>query len=574
MIARQEHPKPQFERASWRCLNGEWDFEIDHGASGEARGLYLENAELNGKINVPFCPESKLSGVGYTDFILAVWYKRTFTVSKEELKGRVFIHFGAVDYKAKVYINGLLAGEHKGGYVSFSFDISEFLRAGENTVTVYAEDDTRSRHVPSGKQSMRYASRGCYYTRTTGIWQTVWLEFVPKTYVKRIKLTPDADSATLVCEAILEGCGTLTLTATLDGKEVGFVSQKSSGGALSLAVPLSEKALWEPLSPRLYDLKITYGEDEVKSYFGLRKIRIDGRRVLINEKPVFQRLILDQGFYPDGIYTAPSDEELKADIERAIILGFNGARAHQKVFEERFLYHADCLGYLVWGEYASHGLDPSELDSAYDMMPEWCEEIERDYNHPSIVGWAPFNETFAFGIKPNPKLIEHFYTVTKALDKTRPVIDSSGGIRTANTDIEDTHNYELNLERFASLFEKIGAEEDAYFENTQNCLMPVSGKPFMVSEYGGIAYYLDGDSENSWGYGTAENEEEFLKKLKALTDIIMDNPNIMGFCYTQLTDVEQEKNGLYTYGRKLKFSAEALRAIFGRKAAIEGNELP
>ena len=569
MIPRSEHPKPQFEREEWRNLNGEWDFEIDHGNSGEARGLYLEEAELRGKINVPFCPESKLSGVENTDFMSSVWYKRKFEVTEAERCGRVFIHFGAVDYKAKVYVNGWCVGEHVGGYVSFSFEITEWLRTGENTVTVHAEDDTRSRHVPSGKQLMRYASRGCYYTRTTGIWQTVWLEFTPKTYVKRIKLTPDAESANLLCEASLVGRANLILEATLDGKTVGRAEMSSAGGTLSLSLSLSEKALWEPLAPRLYELKITYGEDVVHSYFGLRKIRIEGRRVLINEKPVFQRLILDQGFYPDGIYTAPSDDELCGDIERAIALGFNGARAHQKVFEERFLYHADRLGYLVWGEYASHGLDPSEIDSAYDMMPEWCEEIERDYNHPCIIGWAPFNETFAFGIKPCPRLIELFYTLTKQLDKTRPVIDASGGIRTRETDIEDTHNYELDEERFASLFEKIGTEEDAYFEDTQNCLMSVSGKPFMVSEYGGVAYYPDGDSENSWGYGNAETEEEFLKKIKALTDIILDNPYITGFCYTQLTDVEQEKNGLYTYDRKLKFSREKLYEIFSRKAAIE-----
>ena len=570
MIARQEHPKPQFERVGWRNLNGIWDFEIDNGNSGEARSLFLDGKTLSGKINVPFCPESKLSGVENTDFMSAVWYKRKFEIREAELSGRVHLHFGAVDYHAKVYVNEIFAGEHFGGYVSFSFDITEFLKLGENSVTVYAEDDTRSRHVPSGKQSMRYASRGCYYTRTTGIWQTVWLEFTPKAYVKKIKLTPDAESATLLAEATLVGNGSLKLEATLDGAPVGEAFAYSDGGALSLSVKLSEKALWEPLSPRLYDLKITFGEDEVKSYFGLRKIRIDGRRVLINEKSVFQRLILDQGFYPDGVYTAPSDDELRADIERAIALGFNGARIHQKVFEERFLYHADRLGYIVWGEYPCHGLDLAALDSAYDMMPEWLEELERDYNHPSIIGWSPFNETFAFGCKPNLKLMELFYTLTKQFDKTRPVIDASGGIRTKETDIVDTHNYELKEDRFASLFEKIGTDEDSYFEDVENCEKSVGGKPFMVSEYGGIGFLTEGDTSSSWGYGNAKTEEEFLLKLKTLTDIILDNPNIMGYCYTQLTDVEQEKNGLYTYDRKLKFSRDKLRAIFGRKAAIEG----
>ena len=569
IISRQEHPKPQFERKGWRNLNGIWDFEIDNGNSGEARGLYLDSVKLSGKINVPFCPESKLSGVENTDFMAAVWYKRKFEIHPSELSGRVFVHFGAVDYHARVFVNGLFAGEHFGGYVSFALEITEFLKCGENTLTVYAEDDTRSRHVPSGKQSMRYASRGCYYTRTTGIWQTVWLEFTPKTYVEKIKLTPDADSMTLLAEVKLVGKAVLSLTAELDGKEVGNTALISEGGVTSLSVPLSEKALWEPLSPRLYDLKIKYGDDEVKSYFGLRKIRIDGRRVLINEKPVFQRLILDQGFYQGGIYTAPTDAELCSDIERAMALGFNGARLHEKIFEERFLYHADRLGYLVWAEYPNLGLDPSELDSVYPMLPEWCEEIERDYNHPSIIGWAPFNETFSFGIKPNPKLIELFYSVTKQLDKTRPVIDTSGGVRTKNTDIEDTHNYEQDEERVASLFEKIGTDEDAYFEDVEGAYKNVGGKPFMVSEYGGAGFLTDGDRESSWGYGNASSEKEFLEKLKALTDIILDNPNIMGFCYTQLTDVEQEKNGLYTYDRRLKFSAEALRDIFSRRAKIE-----
>ena len=569
MIMRKEHPKPQFERKNWRNLNGLWDFEIDHGNSGEARGLYLDSARLSEKINVPFCPESKLSGIEHTDFISAVWYRRKFEISKAELQGRVFIHFGAVDYHAKVYVNERFAGEHFGGYVSFSFEITELLHEGENSITLYAEDDTRSPHVPSGKQSMRYASRGCYYTRTTGIWQTVWLEFTPKSYVKKIKMSPDADSASFSAELELVGEGKLALVATLDGKEVGRTSVFSTGGAVSVAFPLTEKALWEPLAPKLYELKISYGEDEVKSYFGLRKIRIDGRRVLINDKSVFQRLILDQGFYPDGVYTAPTDDELKADIERAIALGFNGARIHQKVFEERFLYHADRLGYLLWGEYPCHGLNLEALESAYDMMPEWCEEIERDYNHPSIIGWAPFNETFAFGAKPNAKLIELFYTLTKTLDKTRPVIDASGGVRTKCTDIVDTHNYEQNEERFASLFEKIGTDEDVYFEDVDASYKKVGGKPFMVSEYGGAGFLTDGDESNSWGYGNAKTEEEFLAKLKILTDIIMDNENIMGFCYTQLTDVEQEKNGLYTFDRKLKFSAEALKEIFGRSAAIE-----
>ena len=568
MISRTEHPKPQFERAGYKSLNGIWQFEFDESNSGAERELFSKDAILKGEINVPFCPESKLSGIEFRDFINSVWYKRSFFLSESEILGRVFIHFGAVDYKATVYINGKLAGEHSGGYVSFSFEITSLLTTGENTITVHAEDDTRSRMIPSGKQSHRYHSKGCYYTRTTGIWQSVWLEFTPKNYVENVKFYPDPDSSQLTVIARLCGTEKFSITASLGGEVVGYASAKNSNGDLTLTISLSKTALWEPLSPRLYDLEIVFGEDKIKSYFGLRKVKLDKRRILINGKPVFQRLVLDQGFYPDGIYTAPSDEELKADIERAIAIGFNGARLHEKIFEERFLYHADRLGYLVWAEYPNLGLDPSYHDSVYPMLPEWYEEIERDFNHPSIIGWAPFNETFSFGIKPRPELIELFYKVTKSLDSTRPVIDTSGGIRTKNTDIEDTHNYEQNLKRFSSLFEKLKSD-DLYYEDVESTWKNVGEKPFIVSEYGGIGFNTSNDTSISWGYGDVKTEDEFLAQAKALTDIIMDNPRINGFCYTQLTDVEQEENGLYTYDRRLKFSQEKLREIFGRKAAIE-----
>ena len=363
MTYRTEHPKPQFRRDSWQNLNGIWQFEIDHGNSGEARNLQASDATLSKTINVPFCPESKLSGIGYTDFMSSVWYQRKFDVTAQQMEGRIVLHFGAVDYFTTVFINGKKSGTHKAGYVSFSMDNTEFVTEGENVVTVHAEDDTRNRLIPSGKQSVRYESYGCSYTRTTGIWQTVWLEFTTKSYIKNLKFYPDAaGSGALSVHAELVGCGNLTVQASFEGKPMGTVTLCGCSGYAVASMELAEKHLWELGKGGLYDLVITFNDDVVNSYFGLRTIEYTDRKFLLNGKSVFQRTILDQGFYPDGIYTAPSDAELEADIDRSMATGFNGARLHEKIFEERFLYHADRKGYLVWGEYPNRGMDSSYKD--------------------------------------------------------------------------------------------------------------------------------------------------------------------------------------------------------------------
>lgn len=567
MIYRTEHPKPQFMRENWVNLNGEWQFEIDNAASGVERSLFDTEQAYSMKIQVPFCPESKLSGVENVDFMNSVWYKRSFDLTAEQLENRVILHFGAVDYQATVYVNGKECGAHKGGYVSFSFDITDFVKEGTNTVCVNATDDSRSRLIPSGKQSERYGSYGCYYTRTTGIWQTVWMEFVPKTHIVKAKYDTDIHNATLHIAATLTGSGTFTAEAFYDGKSVGKASVTSNGGTAYVTVNLSEKHLWEVGVGNLYDLVLTYGDDTVNSYFGLRSLRLDGLKFLINEKSVFQRLVLDQGFYPDGIYTAPSDQELIADIERSVNMGFNGARLHEKVFEERFLYHCDRLGYIVWGEYPSWGLDHSYADAIYSVLPEWMEEVERDYNHPAIVGWCPFNETWDIhGRKQFDGLISLVYEATKALDPTRPCIDTSGGYH-VKTDIYDLHDYQQNPELFTSHYVELGKENTFGFRTAFESWQTYdSNLPFFVSEYGGIKW---SDAEG-WGYGDApQTEEEFLQRLKGLTDALLDHPRMFGFCYTQLTDVEQEQNGLYTYDRKPKFPPEVIREIMARKAAIE-----
>ena len=570
MIYRTEHPKPQFQRDNWMNLNGPWQFEIDHGNSGEARGMYDPAIQLSRTINVPFCPESKLSGVEYKDFMYSVWYKRSVTLTAEQVQGRVVLHFGAVDYLATLYINGKKVGTHKGGYVSFAFDITDYVVEGENVITLHAEDDTRNRLIPYGKQCPLYYSAGCSYTRTTGIWQTVWLEFTPKTYIKKVKFYPDADAGNgaLSVHAELVGKGNFTVQASFEGKPMGTVTLANVQGYVVATLELAEKHLWELGKGGLYDLTLTFGEDTVNSYFGLRSILYTDKKFYLNGKSVFQRTILDQGFYPDGVYTAPSDEELIADIDRSMAMGFNGARLHEKVFEERFLYHADRKGYLVWGEYPNWGLDHSYSDAIYGILPEWLEEVDRDFNHPSIIGWCPFNETWdKNGRKQFDDLLALVYQATKAADPTRPCIDTSGNFHVV-TDVYDLHDYTQDVEEFAKHYADITEEDGLNFHSSFKNRQKYDRKlPFFLSEYGGIRWTED---QAGWGYGQApQSAEEFLNRLKGLTDVLLDNPHIMGLCYTQLTDVEQEQNGLYTYDRKPKFDPALIYPIFARKAAIE-----
>ncbi len=564
-IPRCEHPDPQAERASWLNLNGEWDFEFDFGNSKGEAGI-MERKDWETKIIVPFCPESKLSGIEYTDFIPAVWYRRNFDITAAQLSGNVLLHFGAVDYDAKVYINGKKAGEHKGGYASFKFDITEFVKEGENEIIVHAVDDVRNPLVPRGKQSQLLKSHGCDYTRTTGIWQTVWLEFVPKTYIKSFKLFPDYVNGTIGISAVVEGDGEFTASASYEGKAMGSFT-KAAKSTITGEIKLDEIHLWEPGCGRLYDLRLSFNGDEISSYFGLRSVKLDDYKFLINGKSVFQRLVLDQGFYPDGIYTAPTDEALENDIKISLAVGFNGARLHEKVFEQRFLYHCDKMGYIVWGEYGNWGLDWSNSLSLAAMLPEWCECVERDFNHPSIIGWCPFNETWDInGRKQRDDVLRIIYRTTKLLDETRPCIDTSGHYH-VETDIFDVHDYEQDVAVFASHYENLVSEGKmyGYFPDRQT----FDGGITFVSEYGGLQWSR-GDRGDAWGYGNApKTEEEFIERYKGLTDILLDNEAIFGLCYTQLYDIEQEQNGLYYYDRTPKFDPEIFKKINARKAAIE-----
>jgi beta-galactosidase/beta-glucuronidase len=446
-------------------LNGEWQFEIDCGNSGKAR-KFFERTALNDKIIVPFAPESKLSGIEHIDFMKSIWYKRSFSAPDNWKDGRILLHFGAVDYFTEVWVNGKSVGTHKGGYTPFTFDITDYLKNGENDLTVNAYDDVTNPLQPTGKQSGEYNNYGCLYTRSTGIWQTVWLEYTPSIYIQKLKLTPDVDNGCLHVLARFNNSGTekIKLTARLKGEVAGFTEAKVTGKFVDCILPIEKLDLWFPETPTLYDLEIEAGKDKVSSYFGMRKIAVKGYAIEINDRPIFQRLVLDQGYYPDGIYTAPTDEDLKKDIELSQAVGFNGARMHMKVFEPRYSYWADKLGYLIWGEYPNWGLNETDPAALFAMLPEWMEAVERDYNSPAIIGWCPFNET---GPNRQKDTFKTVYNVTRAYDPMRPIIDTSGYVH-AVTDIYDVHDYDQNPETFKKRYEPLISGEGEIFRNFKN----------------------------------------------------------------------------------------------------------
>ena len=608
-IPRPEYPRPQWVRSRWLNLNGDWNFELDPGDSGFSRGLSgmpaspgesdgngrrEEPRDLKNRIVVPFCPESRLSGVDNQDFHNAVWYRKEVTIPSEWADCHTILHFQAVDYDATVWVNGVEVGRHRGGFTPFELDLDGVVSPGAKAnIVVRARDDHRL-PTPKGKQTRTYENRGCDYTRTTGIWQTVWLEPVSPTYLRRPRIAPDlAASAfritvpvvgprvgmTLSVEVRADGVSIATRTVPID---VDFQP------TIDAVIPSDRLHLWSPQDPFLYDLTFELLDDQgncldrVMSYAGMRSVTIRGKAILINGHPEFQRLVLDQGYYPDGIMTAPTDAALLRDIELAKEAGFNGARLHQKVFEERFLFHADLNGYLLWGEFADWGcggFGPAEdhQQPSATYITQWLEVLERDFSHPAIVGWCPLNETWQ-GITDKVRVLDDvtlgLFLATKAFDLTRPVLDASGySHRVPETDVYDSHSYEQDVPKFAQMMSGLssGRPHVNVGDRAVAFSTPYRGQPYFCSEFGGI-WWSPGarPGEVTWGYGDRpQSEEEYYERFAALCHVLLSNPDMFGYCYTQLTDVFQEQTGVVAFDRSYKLDLRRLKKAQDRVAAIE-----
>ncbi len=596
-IPRKEYPRPQFVREAWVNLNGQWDYTFDFVNSGKEKG-YQKATSFDGKITVPFCPESKLSGVGHTDFINHIWYHRSIEIPQAWEGKKILLNFGAVYYTAEIYIDGQIAGRHFGGSSSFAVDITPFVKAGQqHHLVVKASSDLRSGLQSAGKQSLRHGSHGCNYTRTTGIWQTVWMEAVAYNGLQSAQVITDIDQSQIIIRPQFYAEGKNTLKVTLkDGNKTVATAKVAAMNSSVAVLPVKKAKLWSPESPFLYDLiyQLTDDQgnviDEVNSYVGMRKIHIEGNKIYLNNQPYYQRLVLDQGFYPDGIWTAPSDEALKKDIELSMAAGFNGARLHQKVFEERFYYWADKMGYLTWGEAPSWGMDANNVETARNFLTEWSEIVCRDRNHPSLLIWTPMNEEWWPDPVQYPRLTSDLYNLTKAIDPTRPFHDASGGTH-VKTDLWSFHNYEQNPEQLKKNIQNESTAKENKFQRPGNLqgypqrnigfndpLMSdeynypaYDGKiPFLIDEVGGIKWVKGQDKGNtgtSWGYGEApKSEKEFIERLRGQMKAILElHQQVWGYCYTQLTDVEQEQNGIYYYDRTPKFDMKLIYDIFSQE---------
>ncbi|PLR76867.1 glycoside hydrolase family 2 [Bacillus sp. V3-13] len=589
MSYRQEYPRPQLVRKNWQNLNGVWEFVFDDDNVGtEQKWFKQTSSAFNKKINVPFAYQTKLSGIDDPAFHDVVWYKREFQIPGDWHGQRVILHFGAVDYRAWVYVNEQFVGFHEGGHTSFSFDITDSLNGGNETVVVKVEDPSTDETIPRGKQYWLEESDGIWYTRTTGIWQTVWLEAVNPSHISKLKFTPDVDHGEIKVEFEVSG--------DLTDKEVQFDIRFKGEQIVKDTIILNEKNNkrsfnlynlkifrtgfhhdgwnWTPENPNLFDVKVLLKEnettlDEIDTYFGMRKIHTENGMVYLNNRPYYQKLVLDQGYWPEGLLTAPTDEDLKKDIELSKEMGFNGCRKHQKVEDPRFLYWADQLGYLVWGECAAA---PSYNENAAARLTrEWIEIIERDYNHPSLVAWVPLNESWGIpNVRDNAQQQHHslaMYHLIHSIDPTRLVI-SNDGWELTKTDICAIHNYNHGNKDEMEKYKKF--KEDLSTRELVLASMPArrsiyangfehEGAPILLTEFGGIGFKV-GD-EAGWGYTSVASVEDFLFDYKRIMEAVYHSQVLYGYCYTQLTDVEQEINGILTYDRKPKCSLEEIKKI-------------
>ncbi|HZU25734.1 MAG TPA: glycoside hydrolase family 2 TIM barrel-domain containing protein [Bryobacteraceae bacterium] len=574
---RPEYPRPQFEREEWLNLNGWWDFEFDDGRRGTEERWAEGGRRFSRPILVPFCFESPLSGIGDTGFHPRMWYRRSFVIPESWAGRRVLLNFGAVDYRAAVWVNGHRAGEHEGGNTPFRFDITDLLEADGNELTVQVEDPPQDRFIPRGKQHWKETSESIFYKRTSGIWQTVWLEPVAESWLERVRIASTLDGSVTFDATIQNPDPELRFIARVSykGREVATGIAPADESQAVAAAFVRDPKWWSPSAPELYDVtfELRRGEeviDRVQSYFGFRSVAVHDGRVQLNGAPLYLRMVLDQGYWPESNLTPPSDEAIQYDIRQAKEMGFNGVRKHQKVEDPRFLYWADRMGLLVSAEMANAYMFDAE--SVARVTREWIDVMARDCNHPSIIIWVPLNESWGVPDVRDPRQQAHLramYMLTRSLDDSRLVIDNDGWEHTGCTDLFAVHDYSQTGEVFLQRFRDLNEGRIPSPCQGKPYLCPgneYNGAPVFLSEFGGISYEHPDDAtkvpENSWGYeGIEKTAEATLGRMRGLYEAIAKTPKVIGICYTQLTDVEQEINGLLTYDRRPKFRAEDIRAI-------------
>jgi beta-galactosidase/beta-glucuronidase len=588
MTVRNEYPRPQVVRSNWENLNVVWDFCYDDDNLGLEEKWYQGNKEFDRQIQVPFVYQAKASGIGDVSAHDIVWYKNQIEVTKKQGK-RTILHFGAVDYLADVFVNGEHVCQHEGGHTSFEVDITDNLVAQEKQlIVVRVFDPQKDESIPRGKQFWEDESRGIWYTNTTGIWQPVWLEEVSETYVQKLRLTPLFDAGKVEIEAVLNTilpAGILEFEISFKDQLIAKGTQELIGKKCVFDVELLQERIfrynfhddgisWTPENPNLFDLKIAIVSqdetiDSISSYFGLRKIHIENGMVYLNNKPYYQKLVLDQGYWPEGLLTAPSDEDFIKDIQLAQDMGFNGCRKHQKTEDPRFLYWADQMGFLVWGECASAPIYNTQAVNR--LLKEWAEIIERDYNHPCIVTWVPLNESWGVPNIHFDRQQQHFsqtmYHYIHSIDTTRLVISNDGWDAT-ETDICAIHNYshgsKVEKQKYQVFKETLRTKEkiiyhpstsrDIYAQGFEN-----KGEPILLTEFGGIGFDVSG--QPGWGYTSVENVEEYLEDYRRIMEAVFASEILWGYCYTQLTDVEQEINGILTYDRQPKCDLNKIKEL-------------
>ncbi len=586
---RKDYPRPQLVRDSWTSLNGAWDFAFDDAKCGEKEKWYEVFPAQALQICVPFTYETVTSGIADPSHHETVWYHKVLEKAGNEGK-LTLLHLEGCDFETDVWVNGTHVGTHRGGYARFSFDITAYLQEGENHLVIRAKD-SMSIEQPRGKQRWQKDNFGCWYVQTTGIWKTVWTEEVPEVYLEALKATPDITDGCIRMEYLVAGDiaakeyeieTEVSFAGTLIAKSRKQVCRKLVKDDICIYRPEESPwgiHTWGPGHPELYDVTIRILEagqtlDEVYSYFGMREIRIEEGNILLNGSPLYQRLILDQGYWKDSHLTPPDEQALIDDIDKLQAMGFNGLRKHMKIEDERFLYWCDVKGMLVWSEMAA-AYEFSD-DAVEEFTKEWLEIVRQNYSHPCIITWTPFNESWGVPriktCRKQQEFTEAIYYLTRSIDGMRPIITNDGWEHTIS-DILTLHDYEEDgdvfFDRYDGHLEEIGTGE-IYHSQYKSALAegyPYTGQPVIISEYGGIAF--SGGGAGTWGYGnTVDTEEAFLARFDKITTAIKKLPYVSGYCYTQVSDVQQEINGLLTEDHEYKIAPEKIREINCREAGI------